>query len=97
MNRVSAYEANFQNQLMKNPVSEKTLQSASKTLDLDASLHARLQEQKSLYFVEGKLTKDEADRIYQVLGNSVTYFNNQPVTAKLAVISVLTSVGKDKE
>lgn len=97
MNRVNAFEANFQNQLMKNPVSVKSLESASRTLDLEASDHARLQEQKSLYFVEGKLSKDEADRIYQILGGSANVFNNQPVTAKLAVIAVLTRVEKQKE
>jgi hypothetical protein len=54
----------------------------NKTLDMNIAEHARFQTLKSLAFASGKLNQDEAQTIFNLLGNTVSVFNKQPIHVK---------------
>lgn len=60
-------------------------------MDMDASEHAKFQELKSAAIFQKKLTLEEAQTIYNHLGETVATFNSQPVWVKY----VLTGLFKE--
>ena len=89
-NRITAAVARMENQIAERISKGLTTREKVDALDLDMDIleHAKFQEYKSLAFAEGKLNLDEAQSLYNYLGNSVSVFNTQPVAVK----SVLTSL-----
>jgi len=66
---------------------QKKVDELHKSLNMSFEEYCRFQELKSAY-TGSLLTIDEAQTIYKFLGNSVEYFNAQPVSIK----SVLTQI-----
>ena len=64
------------------------LDELDRNLDMEVGEFCRFQELKSLAMLEGKLTQDEAQSVYALLGNTPEHFNGQPVAVK----SVLTQI-----
>ena len=92
MNRVEAAiqrtHARLAVRLETGIVTEGQVAELNKGLDMDLAEFARFQELKSLAMVEGRLTQDEAQTIYGLLGETPDHFNAQPVQVK----SVLTQI-----
>lgn len=57
-------------------------------LDMDILEHSRFQELKSLAYAEGKMSLDDAQAIYGLLGESPETFNRQPLEAKVVLTLV---------
>jgi len=92
MNRVSAAieraKARIKDRLETGVITEERVAELHKSLDMDFTEFARFQELKSLAMLEGRLTQDEAQTIYALLGETPDHFNRQPVEVK----SVLTQI-----
>ena len=67
------------------------VEDARRALDIDPADYARFQELKSLAFVNGLLTDEEAQFVYRLLGVVPATFNDQDVAIK----SVLTQLFKE--
>lgn len=92
MNRITAAVSRMEKQITerisKGLTTQEKVDALYATLDMDILEHARFQEHKSLAYAEGKLNLDEAQSLYNYLGNTVNVFNAQPIAVK----SVLTSL-----
>lgn len=92
MNRVIAAiekaKARIQSRLAEGLVTPERVQELDRGLDMEAGEFCRFQELKSHAMLEGRLTQDEAQTIYGLLGNTPEHFNRQSVEAK----SVLTQI-----
>lgn len=65
------------------------LKELSKKLDMTIEEHARTQNLKSIAQLEGTITLEEANTIYNILGTTVGHFNAQSLAAKVAVTSLV--------
>lgn len=68
-------------------VSSEAVDKCSDSLNMSASEHADLQTRKSA-LIGTKLTLDEAQTLYAVLGEQATTFNKQPCHVKAVVTQV---------
>jgi hypothetical protein len=91
-NRITAAVARMEKQIAdriaKGLTTQAKVDALHAHLDLDILEHAKFQEYKSLAYTEGKLTLDESQSLYNLLGNTASTFNRQPIAVK----SVLTSL-----
>lgn len=92
MNRVTAAiektKARLEKRLEDGLVTPEQVQELDRQLDMEPGEYCRFQELKSLAYMEGRLTLDEANTVYSILGETTDHFNSQPVAAK----SVLTQI-----
>lgn len=92
MNRVTAAiakaEARIQSRLAEGIITTEKVNELDRNLDMEAGEFCRFQDLKSHAMLEGRLTQEEAQTIYALLGNTPEHFNGQPVAAK----SVLTQI-----
>ena len=92
MNRVTAAiekaKAQIAKRLEAGIITEDRVAELDKGLNMELGEFCRFQELKSLAHMEGRLTIDEAQSVYALLGNTPEHFNRQPVEVK----SVLTKV-----
>jgi hypothetical protein len=92
MNRVTASiaraKARIADRMASGAVTEQSIGELHKRLDMNAGEFCRFQELKSVAMLEGKLTQEEAQTIYAMLGNTPEHFNRQPVEVK----STLTQI-----
>ena len=92
MNRVTVAiekaNARIQSRLAEGIITTERVSELDRSLDMEVSEFCRFQELKSLAMLEGRLTQDEAQSVYAMLGNTAEHFNRQPVAVK----SVLTQI-----
>ena len=92
MNRVTVAiekaKARIQRRLAEGIITTDKVNELDRNLDMEVGEFCRFQELKSLAMLEGKLTQDEAQSVYALLGNTPEHFNGQPVAVK----SVLTQI-----
>ena len=92
MNRVIAAiekaKARIQSRLDEGLINPERVRELDRGLDMEPGEFCRFQELKSHAMLEGRLTQDEAQTIYGLLGNTPEHFNRQSVEAK----SVLTQI-----
>lgn len=100
MNRIemgiAKMEQNIENRLKNNLTTKVDLEKLHVKLDMDFEEYIKFQEVKSLAYVEGKLTLEEANTIYNLLGTRVCTFNNQPLAIKVVLNSVFTELMASK-
>ena len=88
MNRITNAVARMETQIAGKNLPAETLAKSHKSLDMDLEEYCKFQEMKSVAFLESKLTLDEAQSVYAMLGNTPEQFNSQ----SLAVKAVLTKL-----
>jgi len=96
MNRFINSVENFKAAYSKVEKTPEKIASDSKTLDMDTNEHFRFQELKSLAQLHGVITLDEAQFIYNNLGETVSTFNSQPVWIKACLTTVFKTLLKMK-
>jgi len=77
----------------KNLPAEK-LAEVSSNMDMELDEYCRFQELKSIAVCNGKLTLDEAQTVYNFLGNTPEHFNKQPLAVKVVLTQVFASLLK---
>jgi len=92
MNRVTAAIQNAKTRIAERLeagiITEDRVAELDKSLNMELGEFCRFQELKSLAHMEGRLTIDEAQSVYSLLGQTPDHFNRQPVEVK----SVLTQI-----
>lgn len=92
MNRVTAAiqraKARLEQRLASGETTPEQVKDLQKRLDMNVGEYCRFQELKSLAYMNGRLSLDEAQTIYGFLGETTEHFNGQPVEVK----SVLTMI-----
>jgi len=100
MNRISAaierQKANIKARLEAGTITQQKLDDAHKTLNMDLEEFVKFQEVKSLAFAMGKLNLEEAQLIYELLGNTCEHFNKQPIEVKFVLNGLLVELLKWK-
>ena len=87
---------NIENRLKNNLVTKVDLDKLHVTLDMDFEEYVKFQEVKSLAYAEGKLTLDEANTIYNLLGTRLCTYNSQPIAVKAVLNSVFMELMKSQ-
>lgn len=87
-NRILSAIARMKTQIESKNLPKEKLDTLHKQLDMDMTEYVRFQELKSVALVSGKLTLDEAQTIYALLGNVPEQFNNQPMEVKCVLTHV---------
>lgn len=92
MNRVTAAiektKARLEKRLASGETTPEQVQDLHKKLDMEPGEYCRFQDLKSLAYMDGRLTLEESQTIYSLLGETPDHFNRQSVEAK----SVLTMI-----
>lgn len=92
MNRVIAAiekaDQRIKTRIAEGLITAERVKELDRSLDMEVGEFCRFQDLKSHAMVAGRLTTDEAQTIYGLLGNTPDHFNRQSVAAK----SVLTQI-----
>lgn len=80
--------------LAKGLLTDAKVQETHKALDMDLQEYVKFQELKSHASIAGPLTLDEAQLIYNYLGNTPEQFNRQPVEVKVVLTQVFLELIK---
>ena len=92
MNRISSALAKAKATVENKNLSPEIVKEMSKNLDMDVEEYCRLQELKSIASLDGRLTLEEAQHAYQLLGNTLEHFNGQPLHVKWVLTEVLVEL-----
>jgi len=71
---------------------QEAVDKTHKALDMAFDEYCKFQELKSLASIEGKLSVDEAQLIYNYLGNTPDHFNRQPVEVKAVLTQIFSEL-----
>lgn len=66
-------------------LSPEKLESTNRSLDMSFEEFCLFQERKSLAQAEGRLSHEEAQTVYTLLGSSPEHFNGQSLAAKVVL------------
>ena len=92
MNRVFDAIQRMEKQIADRLATGQTTKSAidklHKTLDMSFDEYCKFQELKSLAVANEKITLDEGQYIYMMLGNIPDHFNNQPIAVKVVLTKI---------
>ena len=92
MNRITTAIAKMERQIKDRITAGLTtkakVKKTSKALDMDIAEHAKFQTLKSIAFAGGKLTQEDAQTLFNLLGSTVTVFNRQPIHVKYVLTTV---------
>lgn len=98
MNRIESgvarCKARLDERLKAGIIAQSDVDKLHKQLDMEIGEYVRFQELKSLASVEGKLSLDEAQTVYEFLGNTPEHFNRQPVEVKVVLTEVFAKLLK---
>lgn len=96
MNRVLSsidrMEKQIKSRIAEGIVTKQTVEENNKLLDLSIEEHSRFQTTKTLAQQCGILTLEEAMTVYNLLGESVTVFNKQPLHVKAVLTKLLSEL-----
>lgn len=73
-------------------LTESQLAKLDDDLKMDLGEFARFQTLKSHAMLEGKLTEEEAQTIYALLGETPSVFNAQPIEVKVVLTTVFSEL-----
>ena len=79
---IARAEKKIADRIASGATTPEKVESAGLALDMDVHEYYRFQELKSLAVAEGKLSQEEAQTVYGLIGNSPRTFNRLPVAAK---------------
>lgn len=98
MNRIQAaiehIDIRLASQLACGATSPAHLNELTNKLNIDLTEYFHFQNVKSLAFANGKLSLDEAQLIYNILGKTANDFNNQPLPVKIVVTKTMVELMK---
>lgn len=84
-NAITRQKAAIAKRLADGLVTQNALNQLHQTLDMTTGEFIRLQELKSLATAQNLLTVEEGMVVYNLLGNSPTVFNAQPLEVKVVL------------
>lgn len=96
MNRVYASIENLkktlQERIQKGIITQETINENHATLDMPLDEFVKFQELKTLAMMHGKLNQDEAQTIYNLLGDTPETFNDQPYEVKYTLTKIFSEL-----
>lgn len=81
-------QAQIENRIATGQTTAEKVEGCRKNLDLELDEFCKFQELKSLAVVEGKLTVEEGQQVYNLLGKQPGHFNAQPIAVKFALTNL---------
>lgn len=81
-------EEKLKERLLQGLTTKEAIDDMNKNLDMDTFEYVRFQELKSIASQDGRLSLDEAQTIYAMIGNCPSTFNELPVAAKVVLTQV---------
>ena len=80
--------------LASGAIDQKTLDKLGEELDMDMSMYCDFQNRKSLASMDGRLSLEEAQTIYALIGNTPSQFNELPTPTKIVLTQVYATLLK---
>lgn len=89
---IAKFEASLKERLESGAVTQAQIDEANRSLDIDIVEFCAFQEQKSYAHAMGKITFEEAQAVYSILGGSPEHFNRQPLSHKYTVTAMMAEL-----
>ena len=96
VNAIGKMEAQIADRIAKGLTTAAKVEDCRKSLDMTIEEHAKFQTLKSLAVAQNVLTLDEGQTVYNLLGNTVSTFNKQPVHVKHVLTSLFGELLKKR-
>jgi hypothetical protein len=94
MNRIKAAVKKMHDLIAAKNLSAEELAKVSKTCDITLEELGTFQVKKNLAMMQGRITLDEAQTLYEYLGEQPAHFNSQPLEVKIVLIKTMTELLK---
>jgi len=95
-NRITAGTAKakeaIDGKLSRGEITQEKIDSLGKELDMEMDMYCDFQNRKSIASMDGRLTLEEAQTIYAMIGETPSKFNSLPTHAKVVLTQVYSSL-----
>ena len=85
LNSVNRMRDQIAERIAQGVTTKQKVEATRKALDMDVEEFCMFQELKSTNFLQGVLTLDEAQTVYNLLGGTISHFNGQEVAVKVVL------------
>jgi len=89
---IAATEKNLEQALATGQTTSGRLENLHRTLDMECLEFCRFQELKTIAVAERKISLDEGNTIYRLLGGSPDTFNRQPLPVKIVLTQLFQAM-----
>ena len=93
-NGIQKFKALITARIASGVITQSKVDDMATSLDMELAEYCKFQELKSLASMDGRLTLEEAQTVYSLLGNTPEHFNKQPVEVKYVLTEVFASLIK---
>ncbi len=92
MNRIISAIEKQKSAIIAKGLSVEKIDELYKALDMSMVEYVRFQEAKSLAFIDGRLSLEEANCVYAYLGSTPDHFNKQPLAVKIVLTKLFSEL-----
>lgn len=82
----------FSSKLQSGEWTQEKIDTLGKDMDMDMEMYCDFQNRKSIAATDGKLTLEEAQTIYSLIGTVPSKFNNLPAHTKVVLTQVYATL-----
>jgi len=91
---IARKQADLDAGLVAGKFTAEQVEATRKALDMEADEFVKFQELKSIACLQGKLTTDEGQTIYALLGNTPSVFNRRDAATKIVLTKIFEELLK---
>jgi len=88
MNKIQLAINKIEQRIKDKNLSVDQIENLSNNLTLDLEEHAKCQELKSLMFAMGRLSQDDAQQLYKILGDTPMQFESRSLAEKTVAMTI---------
>jgi hypothetical protein len=92
---IAEAKKNIESRLEKGLVTQEKIDELSKALDMDMTMYSDFQNRKSIASMDGRLSFEEAQTIYTLIGETPTKFNSLPIHNKIVLTQIYSELLKN--
>lgn len=89
---IAKAKATIEDRIAQGLTTQEKVDELNKTLDMDMTMYCDFQNRKSLASMDGRLSAEEAQTIYSLIGNTPCRFNNLPTHTKVVLTQVYATL-----
>lgn len=89
---IAKAKATIEDRIAQGLTTQEKVDELNKTLDMDMTMYCDFQNRKSLASMDGRLSTEEAQTIYSLIGNTPCTFNNLPTHTKVVLTEVYATL-----
>lgn len=89
---IAKVKAAIEERIAQGLTTQEQVDELSRTLDMDMTMYCDFQNRKSIASMDGRLSLEEAQTIYSLIGETPSKFNSLPIHTKYVLTQVYATL-----